>query len=416
MFGDRHFHRHASERTPGAGRSGLRMSGIRESGIRGIGIIGNGVRGAWIAGARILGARVLGVRLRRLGVVALLAGMSAVATAHAETAPERGDAAARLPEGSFASESWDVVARFESGHLLLATMALFDPGLGTRNAVAFGQLVEPDGTTHPFSRSERAGGWQLDPTRRRVDLRSIVLDLTAPARRFVVDKNELGIEVVVETGGAPAWPDDEPAAGCALDVIEVAGAAHGSFRIERGPAVPLRGFAAITHRWMPGLEAGCLRRGLELFAMQDGLGLYLRDVETATGERRSWLVVHRDGAVVFRGPATASEILWSAGLPGYPEPSRLQFRAPGLTGRVAFGASVGRFEPLSRLPLPLRIVMEQRTRPRLVWSPADLELMLDGAPNRWIRSPALARLSWTNPATGGIEALPAAGDPVPEGE
>jgi hypothetical protein len=294
-------------------------------------------------------------------------------------------------------------------------MALFDPGLGARNAVAFGQLIEPDGTIHPFSRSERAGGWRLDDSRRRLDLRSIVLDLTEPERRFVVDKNELGIEVEIATGGAPAWPDDETATGCAIDVVEVAGAAQGSFRIPPGPAVPLRGFAAITHRWTPGLEAECLSRGLELFAMQDGVGLYLRESETPTGQRSSWLVVQRDGALVFRGPTADSEITWSAGLPGYPEPIRLRFRAPGIAGRVSFGASLGRFEPLARLPLPLRVMLEQRTRPRLLWSTSSLELTLDGVPERALRGRALARLSWTNPIPDGIESLPAAADPAPEG-
>ncbi len=328
----------------------------------------------------------------------------------------RGDAAARLPAGALASESWDVVAHFETGHVLVATMALFNPGLGARNALAFGQVVEPDGTIHPFSRSERTGGWRLDASGRRLDLRSIVLDQSETPRRFVVDKNELGIEVVIETSGDPVWPTEEAATGCAIDVLEIAGPATGSFRVGRGDPLPLRGLAAVTHRWMPGLEARCLRRSLELFAMQDGLGLYLREIETPAGERRSWLVLQQNGVVIFQGPPTESQITWRNREPGYPEPTALRFRAPGMSGRVVFGESLGRFEPLARLPAPLRLVLERRTRPRLQWSASHVELTLAGAAEPRFRGAALAKLAWTNRIPDSIEILPAAGAPEPGGE
>jgi hypothetical protein len=357
---------------------------------------------------------------RQIGTGLVLAGLAFATSAgvarNAEAIVPRGDAAARLPAGALASESWDVVAHFESGHVLVATMALFNPGLGARNALAFGQLIEPDGTLHRFSRSERAGGWHLDPSGRRVDLRSIVLDQSRALRHFVVDKNELGIEVAIETLGAPAWPADEATSGCALDVLEVAGPATGSFRIEGREAVPLRGLAALTHRWTPGLEASCWRRGVELFAMQDGLGLYLRETETPTGERRTWLVLQRAGVVLFQGAATDSDSTWRAGPSGYPDPLGLEFRAPGVSGRIAFGDSLGRFDPLARLPSALRLMMERRTRPRLQWSESRVELTFDGHSKPAILGDALARFAWSNPTLDGSESLSAAGDPAPRGE
>ena len=358
--------------------------------------------------------------LRKLGTGLVLAALafetSAGFATNAQANVPRGDAAARLPVGALASESWDVVAHFESGHVLIATMALYNPGVGMRSAFAFGQLIEPDGTVHPFSRSERAGGWHLDRSGRRVDLRSIVLDQSRAQRRFVVDKNELGIEVAIETLGAPAWPADEPTSGCALDVLEVAGPAMGSFRIEGREAIPLRGLAALTHRWMPGLEASCWRRGVELFAMQDGLGLYLRETETPAGERRTWLVLQRDGVVLFQGAPTDSDITWRTGQSGYPDPLRLHFRAPGVSGRISFGDSISHFDPLARLPSALRLVMEQRTRPRLQWSESRVELTFAGNENPAILGDALARLAWTNPTPDGSQSLPAAADPAPRGE
>lgn len=350
-----------------------------------------------------------------IGFAVLVAATGAAVAADAPPDIARGDPAARLPSGALAGDFWDVVARFESGHVLVATMALFDPGLGGRNAVAAGQLVEPDGTPHLFSRSERSGGWRLDDTGRRLDLRSVVLDQVGARRRFVVDRKALGIDVVIETSSAPAWPADDSATDCALDVIEIAGPATGSFRVASGAAIPLRGFAAITHRWMPGLETACMRRGIELFAMDDGIGLYLREIETPDGERRSWLVLQRDGARVFEGSPTDSEITWSAGLSGYSEPLRWRFRAPGISGRAEFGESLGTFEPLERLPAPLRLVMEQRTRPRVVWSAPRVELTLGTGREASFRGVALAKVAWTNPISGGIESLPATGDPAPGG-
>jgi hypothetical protein len=353
--------------------------------------------------------------LALLGAVLVMAGGLAIG-AGARASVERGDPVARLPEGALAGEYWDLVARFESGHLLVVTAALTNTGPGGRTAVVVGQLVEPNGKAHPFSRSEREGGWRLDGDGRRLDLQSIVLDQTGGTRRFVVDKNELGIELAIEGAGKPAWPAQDASPGCGFDVLDVAGAATGSFRPGRGAAtVKLRGLAALTHRWTPGLEVDCLRRGVELFAMQPGLGLYFRESETPSGARAAWLLVRRDGRTVFQGAPSESEVGWRAGAPGYPEPAWLRFAAPGLVGRAEFGEPLGVFEPLARLPAPLRAAMELRTRPRLAWSAPDFELHTG---RRALRGGALAKLAWTNPqptTVGNAAPAPAVAGPATGG-
>lgn len=352
------------------------------------------------------GVAVAGVALAALAGLALAAGANA-------NVP-RGDPAARLPEGALAGEAWDLVARFDSGHVLMATVVLTNTGIGGRTAVAVGQLVEPDGSVHEFSRSERPGGWRLEAGDRRLDLQSIVLDQTAGTRRFVVDKNELGIELAIESPGTPAWPAPDATPGCGLDVIAVAGPAVGSFRVgPGGRSVPLRGLAALTHRWAPGLEVDCLRRGIELFAMDGGLGLYFRETEAPTGQRQAWLLVQRGGHTLFQGAPDESAITWRPGAPGYPEPERLRFAAPGVVGRVDFGASLGTLEPLARLPAPLRAAMELRTRPRLAWSAPSFELRIGG---RVLRGGALAKLAWTNPQPEPAASVPADVDPGTGGE
>jgi hypothetical protein len=347
---------------------------------------------------------------------ALAAAIGLALGAGANASVPRGDPAARLPEGALAGEYWDLVARFESGHVLMATVALTNTGIGGRTAVVVGQLLGPDGVAHPFSRSEREGGWRLDGGGRRLDLQSIVLDQAGDVRRFVVDKNELGIEVAIASAGRPAWPARDASPGCGFDVLDVAGPATGSFRSASGAEpVALRGLAALTHRWTPGLEVDCLRRGVELFAMQPGLGVYFRESEAPDGARQAWLLVRRDGRTLFEGEPAESEVTWRSGAPGYPEPARLRFAAPGLDGRVEFGASLGVFEPLARLPAPLRAAMELRTRPRVAWSAPRFELRLG---SRALRGAALAKLAWTNPQPTPAAELPAAAaaEPATGGE
>ena len=358
-------------------------------------------------GALARGARTGPAKARRVAraLLAALLGTGLLAPA-ADARVARGDPAARLPEGSLAGEYWDVAARFESGHVLVATVALVDNGLRRRNAIAVGELLEPDGTRHRFSRSEREGGWRLEQEGRRLDLHSIVLDQAGDPRRFVVDKDELGIELEIASAGAPAWPEREASPGCGFDVLEVAGPATARFRRAVGAEpVALRGLAAVTHRWTSGLEVACLRRGVELFAMQPGLGLYFRQSETPDGARHTWLLVRQGARTVFEGTPRESALEWRGGAPGYPEPATLRFAAPGVEGRVAFGAPLAIFEPLARLPAPLRALLELRTRPRLAWSRPRFELRLAG---RALRGDALAKLAWTNPQPEPLAALPAA--------
>lgn len=316
----------------------------------------------------------------------------------------RGDPAARLPSGALAGEYWDLVARFESGHVLLATVTLANTALGGRTAVAVGQLTEPDGTAHPFSRVEIGDGYRIAADGRRLELGSIVLDQSQATRRFEVDKNELGIEVAIDPMGTPAWPEDA-APGCPLDVLEVAGPASGRFRAADREPVPLRGLAALTHRWMPDLEVACLQRGVELFAMDGELGLYFREALGPEGEARRWLLVQRGGRTLHRGPADA-DLHWTEDAGGYPELAALRVAAPGVEARAETGAAIGSFEPLDRLPAPLRALLALRTRPRVVWSAPQATVVLEepsgagaAAPAERVRrrAPALVKLSYTNP-------------------
>jgi hypothetical protein len=315
----------------------------------------------------------------------------------------RGDPAARLPEGASASETWDLFARLDTGDTLFAMVTLVNTGWGGRTAIALGQLVEADGTSHPFSRTERPGGYRLEAGGRRIDLHSVVLDLSQQPWRFVVAKNELEIRLAVHSIGAPAWPSGAERSHCPLDLLAPTGRASASWRLpleDRGrPAAA--GAAGLTHRWMPGLEVGCLQRGLEVFAMDGARGLYYREVTAADGTIRPWLVFDEDGRRVFAGVPFRHEIGWRAAAPGYPEAAWLRFEAPGVAGRVDFPAPLGVFEPLGRLPGPLRWMFGLASRPRLEWSAPRFEIRTgDADPGETWSGVGVAKLSYTNPASG----------------
>jgi hypothetical protein len=327
----------------------------------------------------------------------------------------RGDPAARLPARLLAADHWDLVARFESGHAVFATASVTNLGPAGRHAVVIGEVVEPDGSMHRFSRSEGAGSWSLSPDGRRIDLRSIAFDQSADPRRFSVDKDELELELEIAAGGPPAWPD-EVVPGCPLDVLAADAAASGSYWRPGGPErTALRGRAAITHRWTPGLEVGCMRRGVELFVIEGELSIYFREVLAPDGRARPWVDVRRDGRPLHQGPPDASRLEFRPDAGGFPQLEALSFAAPGVSARVEFAAPLDAFEPLARLPLPLQWALGLRTRPRLTWSAPRFEVTLvQGGRRQTFAGAGLAKVAYTNPLGSEAEAaLPAAPDLEP---
>jgi hypothetical protein len=354
--------------------------------------------------------RVLAVRsVVGAGLVAWALLAPAAPAPSATAAPGRGDPAARLPSSRFAGDYWDLVARFESGHAVLAIASITHLGPAGRHAAVVGQLLLPDGTVERFSRTESAGGFSLSEGGRRLDLRSIVFDPRGPVRRFLVDKDELELELALRAGEEPLWPE-EAVPGCSLDVLEIDAEVSGSYWLPGMEArAPLRGRAALTHRWTPGLEVECMRRGVELFVLEGELSIYFHEVLTPDDRRLRWLVVRRGGRVLHRGAPEASELRFRPGAAEFPQLEKLQFTAPGVSGQVEFADPLGAFEPLARMPSPLRWVLGQRTRPQLTWSTPRFEITLEeGRRRRTFAGAGIAKLSYTNPfAPGPVRARPA---------
>lgn len=310
----------------------------------------------------------------------------------------------RLPEGKLATEYWDLVARLDSGHLVIAQTWLSNLGGADRSAGALGWLIAPGGGAQRFKRSEAPGAWLLTDGGRRIDLHSIALEPGGPTRRFEVGKDDLGIDLALAGGTGPV-SSGSVAGRCPFEILEPAAPATVRLRgAAAAPAVATQGRVALTHRWTTGLEAACVLRRVEVFVLEPEFGLYFSETQAPDGSLHRWLVAKRGDRVVFRGdPGADAALRWNETEEGFGAPLALRFGAAGLEARVRFEAELASVDPTDRLPRPMQWLVAARTRPRLTWLRAPFEISLDtgGGVRRSFAGEAVAKVSYMNPLPGG---------------
>lgn len=340
--------------------------------------------------------RPTAARAARILLPALLAlaGAASFAGAPGPEAPARGDAAARLPAGEDASEAWEWVARFESGHLLLARAVVTNLGIGDRKAAVVGFVVDPDDRVVPFRRTEDEDGWRLSADRRELDLRSIVVRAGPPPRRLVVDKDEIEVELDLAGQGAPRAPEGL-VPGCPFDLLELSSPATGRFWTEAmDAAVALRGRGAVTHRWNEALEARCVTRRVEVFAFGDAPAVYFTEILRPDGQVRRWAAVRRADGTAWSGVPEEARVRWEPDPEGFAQPSSLRVVLPDGVLQVDVSPPVAEVDVLARVPALARPLVALRTRPRVRLSRATWGLG-DGR-----RRPGLVEVSHLNPLDG----------------
>jgi len=321
---------------------------------------------------------------------ALLAAVGLAATAPA--APTL-----RMPEGEFAGESWDLIAQLDSGHLVVAQTALSNLGPGNHNAAVLGYLVAPDGSVQRFKRSEPEGKWELLDGAQGLDLRSISLEPFGPARRFVVAKNELGIDLALERPGPRS--DERHSGPCSFELLESGAPAAAKLRLAPD-AAPLatRARVALTHRWSTDLESACALRRVEVFVLDPAASLYFSETLAPDGSVRRWLAADRDGRRVFAGDPGDAAVEWTESAEGFAPPAGARVVAGGIAARFAFDEALASVDPTERLPAPVQWLVAKRTKPRLSWMRAPFEMKIDG---RKIAGTAVAKVTYSNPLPGG---------------
>ena len=305
--------------------------------------------------------------------------------------------AVRLPEGEFAGESWDLIASLDTGHRIVAQAALSNLGPGDHKAVVLGHLIGPDGSVVRFKRSEPAGKWALTGGGHGLDLHSISLDPFGPERRFVVAKDDLGIDLRLRRASAPAR--EQKTGACSFELLEPGAPASVTLRLgARATAIATQGRVALTHRWSSALESECVLRRVEVFGLERELGFYFSETTTPQGDVSRWLVAERDGRVLFAGDPGDAPVRWGSAADGFAPPASARFAAAGLSARIDFEPAIASVDPTERLPATVQWLLQTRTKPRLSWMRAPFELR---TATGTIVGEALAKVTYSNPLPRG---------------
>ena len=150
----------------------------------------------------------------------------------------RGNPAAHVLPGEFASEHWEFTARFDSGHLLFVEFILTNIGLGDRNAAVFGHIIPPGGKPHRFSNGRTERYWTLSPDRLRMEVGTSLLDMHTPTYKMQVTKRSVRLELQITPDARPLWSDTLAPPGYALDLLALAAPIEGTLWV-KGMTDPL---------------------------------------------------------------------------------------------------------------------------------------------------------------------------------
>ena len=313
-------------------------------------------------------------------LLAVVAGMATAAV------PPRGDPSSRISQRDSASEYWDLMARFESGHRLVWRFLITNEGPGERTASAVGRLVHPDGRITKFRNGRRKGSWSLGAEGLELRIGSSSLDLRSPTRRFAMDSTKQGVKIDLRLhAGDPGAPGAGPA-DYRVDLLDLSASIEGTVWV-RGMDDPLtlRGRAALTHTWMDESEAELALRRFDFASLQGDTALIFYDLSTPAGSRLSHLAIAKHGTILYesndfevslRGTAAG----WDNA--AYPLPETLHFRNEEVEGHIRLARVLLEHEPLKDLPQPFRLLLSWKMRPRRVWADSPFELNLNAGPGR----------------------------------
>ena len=301
-----------------------------------------------------------------------------VGAAHAGGPSPSIDTAARLPSGDDASEYWDITARFDSGHRFHARFLVTNAGPGDRNAVAVGDLVDPDGRAEPFQNGRRQGRGTLAPGGRELRIGSSRLDLEGHERRVTIDNDKRGFEVVLdfnEDGTAASVFDED---GYRMDLIQLASPVTGRVQHAGMPEPALvRGHVTVTHTWTGDEEAERVWRRIDVTGLEADPALFASRWTDPQGRVRSWVGFSRDRKIEWFSAQTESQVspVTRSNEP-YPIPTSVRFAAAQAEIDVSLRGVQLQRDPLDALPTAIRMVYSFGARPRRVWVNAAIDAAL----------------------------------------
>lgn len=294
---------------------------------------------------------------------------------------ERGNPAARLLPDDHASEHWNLTARFDSGHLLVAEFIITNIGIGERNAAAAGYIITPDGNQRRFRNGRLKGDWQLSADRLQIEVGKSRLDLRGPPYHLRVNKRSAQVDIQIRPHGPASWSDAFSASGYEIDLLDASATAEGNLWIKGMPEpIAVRGTAAFTHSWVREAVADQIVRRVEFFSLQPDCALYAVNLTSPEGKQTQWVVAKEGGQtadwaehVSFALAGTAS----GQGHEGYPVPASLLLKTPQLEGQVQVADVFLSDDPLDELPglFRLFIAWMLNMRPHRAWALSPFEMV-----------------------------------------
>lgn len=321
----------------------------------------------------------------------------------------RGNPAAHLLPGAFASEHWEFTAQFDSGYLLFAEFLITNIGLGDRNAAAFGHIVAPDGQTYRFTNGRREGNWNLSPDRLHIEIGASLLDLHDPAYHIQVNKRSVRVDLRFRPDGPAVWSEALSPPGYALDLLAAAVPVEGTLWV-KGMTEPVivHGTLAATHSWMHEAGSSLVLRRLEFFALQESFPLYGVDLTTPKGRRIQWMVVKRQGKKEYESHTFELSLDGQTKEPrdpGYEVPGAFHLKNAEMEGQVRLERVLVRNDPLADLPQPFHflVALALDLRPRRVWalSPFEIVSPTDLSPAEYtpqhVRGTGVTAVTFLNP-------------------
>jgi len=293
-------------------------------------------------------------------------------------------ARARMSKADAAEEHWDLDARFESGHFVMARFFITNAGPGIHTAVATGHIVFPDGHTKPFTNGRRVGKWRLANDGLLLDVGSSDFDLAGPVRRLDVDNHKRGIKIHLKIQADPARARSEPLLpGYQVDLLDLAAPVSGSlWTSEMTAPVQVRGHATLTHSWMDRAESSLVQQRIDTFGRKNNRAIWFQRLTTPSGETRSWLLIEEAGRPSYS--STALETSLQGRAPGwdkaeYPIPAHLELGNAGVIGGVDLQRIVLSHDPSQDLPQPFRLLLSFRSRPWRVWTDSSIAVNMNGS-------------------------------------
>lgn len=299
----------------------------------------------------------------------------------AQAAPvERGNPAAHLFPGDQASEHWDLTARFDSGHVLVAEFIITNIGLGDRNAAAFGSVATPAGKKLRFENGRREGNWQISADRLLIQVGKSRLDMHGPSYRLQVDKKHLKLDIQIQPNGPAAWSDAFSDSGFAIDLLALSATARGHLWMKgMRSKIAINGTIAFTHSWTEEANTDLILRRVEFFSLQQDCPLYAVDLTAPNGTRAQWMVTKAASSTTgwvqqltfaMGGQAYGSQA------DGYPVPGSLRLQAPELEGQIQIERVLLHHDPFDYLPRIFRWVVSLvlNLRPHRAWALSPFEL------------------------------------------